>query len=70
MTEIRIGLPDPDRQKQDGRSYSYVWSDRGELPAENTQGVDVRTFEWDAAGSVALSHGPGHVRQAADEDGP
>ncbi len=40
------------RQVSDGRSYSYEWSDRNELLAEETQGVDVRTFEWDAAGRL------------------
>jgi YD repeat-containing protein len=36
----------------DGRSYAYEWSDRGELLAEATQGVDARTFAWDAAGRL------------------
>jgi len=36
----------------DGRSYTYAWSDRGEMLAEETQGVDVRTFTWDAAGRL------------------
>jgi len=40
------------RAVSDGRSYTYAWSDRGELLAEETQGVDVRTFEWDAAGRL------------------
>jgi YD repeat-containing protein len=30
------------RAVSDGRSYTYAWSDRGEMLAETTQGVDVR----------------------------
>jgi YD repeat-containing protein len=36
----------------DGRSYTYDWSGRGELLVEETQGADVRTFAWDAAGRL------------------
>jgi YD repeat-containing protein len=35
----------------DGRSYTYSWSDRGQLLKE-TQGVDVRTFTYDGAGRL------------------
>jgi YD repeat-containing protein len=40
------------RVVSDGRSYTYEWSQRGQLLAENTQGVDVRTFTYDGAGRL------------------
>jgi YD repeat-containing protein len=40
------------RSASDGRAYVYEWSQRGQLLAENTQGVDVRTFTYDGAGRL------------------
>jgi YD repeat-containing protein len=41
-----------DRAVSDGRVYTYTWSQRGQLLAEWTQGVPVRTFTYDAAGQM------------------
>jgi YD repeat-containing protein len=40
------------RSVSDGRSYTYTWSQRGQLLAETIQGVDVRTFTYDGAGRL------------------
>ncbi len=41
-----------DRAVSDGRAYTYTWSARGQMLAEYTQGVPVRTFEYDGAGQL------------------
>jgi len=40
------------RSVSDGRSYTYDWSQRGQLLAENIQGVPVCSFVYDAAGQM------------------
>ena len=55
------------RQVSDGRSYTYTWSLRGELEAEWTQGVAVRSFGYDAAGRLSslVHYGADHAGDSA-----
>lgn len=41
-----------DRTMSDGRVYTYTWSTRGQMLAEYTQGIPVRTFAYDGAGRL------------------
>ena len=41
-----------DREVSDGRAYTYTWSVRGQMLAEWTEGVSVRTFSYDGAGRM------------------
>jgi hypothetical protein len=40
------------RAVSDGRAYTYTWSNRGQMLAEYTGGVPVRTFEYDGTGQM------------------
>jgi len=40
------------RAVSDGRAYTYTWSNRGQMLAEYTNGVPVRTFAYDGAGQM------------------
>ena len=44
-----------DRAVSDGRTYTYDWSDRGQLLTEWTQGYPVRTFTYDGAGQMVAA---------------
>jgi len=40
------------RAVSDGRAYTYTWSQRGQMLAEYTEGVPVRTFSYNGAGQM------------------
>ncbi len=41
-----------ERVVSDGRTYSYSWSDRGDMLTESTAGVVVRSFTYNGAGQM------------------
>jgi YD repeat-containing protein len=41
------------RVRSDGRAYTYDWSNRGQMLTEWTEGLPVRTFDYDSAGRLA-----------------
>jgi YD repeat-containing protein len=41
-----------DREVSDGRAHTYTWSARGQMLAEYTQGIPVRTLTYDGAGRM------------------
>jgi len=41
-----------DRAVSDGRTYTYTWSHRGQMLTEWTNGVPVRTFDYDGSGQM------------------